>query len=430
MNLHKLRIIIMREFMSRAKTKSFLLSTLLTPLFIVAITIVPIIITAWDDTEEKVKVYAVIDDSGKFVNRLVSNYPERYVDAMGSNLDSLKADVFAENLAGIVLLNDDVYQGTAEPELIYTTGGLSVFGDVRREINKVWLDAHLDAENLSPALQELVNKRIELKTSKLSETGSTKEENQFAAFGLAYVMAFTIYMALFGYGAIIMRSVLEEKTSRIVEVIISSVKPIELMFGKVIGVGMLGLVQLVFWMVLYSGITIIAAPLYLMISGKGGAEMMASVPAEAPQMPFVLPELEISYIILFLVYYLLGYVMYSSLFAAVGSAADAESDVQQFMFPIMIFIIIPMILLSKVATDPNSTFSIVSSLFPMFSPILMVTRLGVTNVPWWEVGLSIVLMLGMTFLLLWIAARIYRIGILMYGKKPSYKELAKWIMYK
>ena len=122
--------------------------------------------------------------------------------------------------------------------------------------------------------------------------------------------------------------------------------------------------------------------------------------------------------------------MYSSLFAAVGSAADAESDVQHFMFPIMIFIIIPMILLSKVATEPNSVFAIASSIFPLFSPILMVTRLGVTNVPWWEVTLSIVLMLAMTFFLIWIAARIYRVGILMYGKKPTYKELAKWIMYK
>ncbi|TNE71498.1 ABC transporter permease [bacterium] len=430
MNLAKLKIIIAREFMSRAKTKAFLLSTILTPLFIVAVTVVPILITAWDGDDEKVNVYAVVDDSGIFADRLIQNYPERYFNANDMILDSLKKDVMAENIAGIVVLNQAVYDGDVEPEVIYTTGGISVLGDVRREINKVWVDAHLEAENLSPHLQELIRKRIELKTSKLTETGTTKEENQFAAFGLAYVMAFTIYMALFGYGAIIMRSVLEEKTSRIVEVIISSVKPIELMMGKVLGVGMLGLVQLVFWMVLYSGITIIAAPLYLLILGKSGGAMMTQMPAEAPQMPFVLPELEISYIVLFLVYYLLGYIMYSSLFAAVGSAADAESDVQQFMFPIMIFIIIPMILLSKVATDPNSTFAIITSLVPLFSPILMVTRLGVTAVPWWEVGLSIVLMVGMIFLLLWIAARIYRVGILMYGKKPSYKELAKWIMYK
>ncbi len=428
MNLTKLKIIIAREFMSRAKTKTFLLSTLLTPLFIIGITIIPILITTWD-SEEEVKSYAVIDSTGRLIHSLTQSSPKKYFDATLQSLDELKELVKSEAIAGIIILDNDVYNGNTDPELIYQTGGISVFGDIRKELNKVWIESHLRAENLSPEIQELLNKRLNIKTSKLTESGSTKEENQFASFGLAYVMAFTIYMALFGYGAIIMRSVLEEKTSRIVEIIISSVKPIELMIGKVLGVGMLGLVQLITWVVMYTGISAIAAPLYLLFAGKQMAETVASIPAEAA-VPFTLPELGFGYILLFLIYYLLGYIMYSSLFAAVGSAADAESDVQHFMFPIMIFIIIPMILLSKVATEPNSVFAIASSIFPLFSPILMVTRLGVTNVPWWEVTLSIVLMLAMTFFLIWIAARIYRVGILMYGKKPTYKELAKWIMYK
>lgn len=428
MNLTKLKIIIAREFMSRAKTKAFLLSTLLTPLFIIGITIIPILITTWD-SEDEVKSYAVIDSTGRFINSLTQGAPEKYFDATNQSVDDLKELVKSEAIAGIIILNDEVYNGNADPELIYQTGGISVFGDIRKELNKVWVESHLRAENLSPEIQKLLNTRLSIKTSKLTESGSTKEENQFASFGLAYVMAFTIYMALFGYGAIIMRSVLEEKTSRIVEIIISSVKPIELMIGKVLGVGMLGLVQLLTWVVMYTGISAVAAPLYLMFAGKQMAQTAASMPTEAA-VPFTLPELGLGYIVLFLIYYLLGYIMYSSLFAAVGSAADAESDVQHFMFPIMIFIIIPMILLSKVATEPNSFFAVVSSIFPLFSPILMVTRLGVTNVPWWEVTLSIVLMLAMTFFLIWIAARIYRVGILMYGKKPTYKELAKWIMYK
>lgn len=431
MNLRKLRLIIAREFLSRAKTKAFLLSTILTPIFIIGITLVPILITVWDSGDEKVDSYAVIDSSNKFVDKLISNYPEKYFKASFDELDSLKSLMFAEQISGIVLLDDEVYSTTKDPELIYLSGGLSVFGDIRKEVNKVWLDAHLEAENLSPNLQTLIKTRIELKTSKLSESGDTKEENQFAAFGLAYVMAFTIYMALFGYGAIIMRSVLEEKTSRIVEIIISSVKPIELMLGKVLGVGLLGLTQLVSWIVMYTGITIIAAPIYLFFAGKQTATLASSVPSEAvTTMPFTFPELGFGYVVLFLVYYLLGYIMYSSLFAAVGSAVDAESDVQQFMMPIMIFIILPMVFLSKVATEPNSVFAVVTSIFPMFSPILMVTRIGVTSVPWWEVALSIALMIVMTGLLLWVAARIYRIGILMYGKKPSYKEIMKWVFYK
>jgi ABC-2 type transport system permease protein len=428
MNLTKLKIIIAREFMSRAKTKTFLLSTLLTPLFIIGITIIPIVITNWD-SEEEIKSYAIIDSTGRFVNSLSQSSPEKYFDATNQSIDDLKELVKSEAIAGIIILDNEVYNGNTDPELIYKNGGISVFSDIRKELNKVWIESHLRAENLSPEIQQLLNTRLDIKTSKLTESGSTKEENQFASFGLAYVMAFTIYMALFGYGAIIMRSVLEEKTSRIVEIIISSVKPIELMIGKVLGVGMLGLVQLVTWVLMYTGISIVAAPIYLLFAGKQIAQTAASMPAQT-SMPFTLPELELSYIILFLTYYLLGYIMYSSLFAAVGSAADAESDVQHFMFPIMIFIIIPMILLSKVATDPNSFFSVVTSIFPLFSPILMVTRLGVTNVPWWEVALSIVLMIGMIFFLIWMAARIYRVGILMYGKKPTYKELAKWIMYK
>jgi len=260
---------------------------------------------------------------------------------------------------------------------------------------------------------------------KITETGDETTDT-LSMFIVGYVMCFIIYGAMFGYGAIIMRSVIEEKTSRIIEVITSSARPFELLMGKVLGVGAVGLTQFSIWAVSSSAIMAGAG---LFLARDMDTMAAAGSAAAATDAPFAMPEIGMGLWIGFVFFFLMGYLIYSALFAAVGSAADNETDTQQLMLPISLPIIIPMMLIGPVSSDPNSTLAVVSSLIPFFTPMLMPLRIAMTDVPLWQLGGSIVLMAGTFTGLIWLSARIYRVGILMYGKKASFKEMAKWIRY-
>jgi ABC-2 type transport system permease protein len=280
-------------------------------------------------------------------------------------------------------------------------------------------------------VQEILAIRTQLVTRKLTEQGEETQDT-LALFMIGYIMCFVIYGAMFGYGAIIMRSVIEEKTSRIIEVITSSVKPFELLMGKVLGVGALGLTQFLIWSVSASGLLALAVPVTALVLGDSATVPVNSVNAQTAatsELPFEIPTIGAELWITFILFFLLGYLMYSALFAAVGSAVDSESDTQQLMLPIMLPIILPMLFLGRVAQDPDSSFSVITSIIPFFSPMLMPVRVAMTDVPTWEYFSAIALMTGTFIGLIWVSSRIYRVGILMYGKKASFKEMAKWIRY-
>jgi ABC-2 type transport system permease protein len=242
-----------------------------------------------------------------------------------------------------------------------------------------------------------------------------------------YLMGFIIYMSVFIYGAMVMHGVMEEKTSRVVEIMASSVRPFDLLMGKVLGIGAMGLFQMILW-----GILLIAGA--FVIGGVAGifidpATLTADVPgAEVPDIPglgtFSIPW---TIVFWFFLFFLGGYLLYASLFASVGAAVEQSQDAQSLMFPVTIPIIIPILFISYVIEEPNAPLSVGLSLVPFFSPILMMVRLGAANVPLYEVIASFVLLIAGFLVAIWMSARIYRIGILMYGKKASFRDLARWV---
>ena len=424
MDPRKLFLIIKREYMTRIRSRVFIISTILAPIIILAIIFVPILMTRYDSGQNY--QIAIVDHTGQVAQRLVQMNGARYLAMDNTSIDSLKEMVVKGSITGYIVITQDILDGKANPELVSSgSGGISLMSDVQGNLQTAIRDALLSRIDVNSDIKQIINWHIDLQTSKLTEAGQETQDTTIL-FIVGYIMAFAIYTAMFTYGGIIMRGVLEEKTSRIIEIMASSAKPIELLIGKVIGVGLVGASQFVIWTLLISSAATFGAPFIMQLVGSGAQTHAAAASASSFSVPSIPPSLWVYFILFFI----LGYLMYGALFAAVGSAADSETDIQQLMFPIVLPIIIPIILLGAVASNPDSTTAIITSMIPLFSPILMIARLAITEVPLWQSLGSIVLMLLTFWLFMWLSSRIYRVGILMYGKKPSFKELARWIRYR
>lgn len=424
MSFDKILIILRREYLTRVRTKAFIISTILAPVFILALIGIPILLS-FMETDRPNRI-GVQDETGTLVGRFMEIDSTRYQPLADEPIDTLRAMVLGGRIDGYILLNESHISGDADIEFLSGgKGGLSLMSDIRNDIRTVIRDERLDRANVSDTVKEIMADRPSVVSRKITETGDETTDT-LGMFIVGYVMCFIIYGAMFGYGAIIMRSVIEEKTSRIIEIITSSARPFELLMGKVLGVGAVGLTQFSIWAVSSSAIMAGAG---LFMARDMSPMSTAGATAAAAEAPFVMPEIGMGLWVAFVFFFLMGYLIYSALFAAVGSAADNETDTQQLMLPITLPIIIPMMLIGPVSSDPNSTLAVVSSLIPFFTPMLMPLRIAMTDVPLWQLGSSVVLMAGTFTGLIWLSARIYRVGILMYGKKASFKEMAKWIRY-
>jgi ABC-2 type transport system permease protein len=316
--------------------------------------------------------------------------------------------------------------------------GLSVISSIERQLNdqmriKLLKDAGIDSETLDkikPSLS-VVSKELTIEGEKDSSSG--------AAMAVGFAAAILIYMSLFIYGIQVMRGIIEEKTSRIVEVIISSVKPFQLMMGKIIGIGCVGLTQFMLWIVLSASLMTVATTILFkdkveqVTSEMPMNKQVEAVSTNGPGMDIVkaVQTVQWTYILpVFIVFFFGGYMLYSALFAAVGSAVESDTETQQFMLPITLPLLFTYIMsFSFIVNNPDSSLSFWLSIIPFTSPIAMMVRLPF-GVPNWELALSIFLLIGGFIFTTWVASRIYRVGILMYGKKVSFKELGKWFMYK
>lgn len=424
MSFDKILIILRREYLTRVRTKAFIISTILAPVFILALIGIPILLS-FMETDRPNRI-GVQDETGTLVGRFMEIDSTRYQPLADEPIDTLRAMVLGGRIDGYILLNESHISGDADIEFLSGgKGGLSLMSDIRNDIRTVIRDERLDRANVSDTVKEIMADRPSVVSRKITETGDETTDT-LGMFIVGYVMCFIIYGAMFGYGAIIMRSVIEEKTSRIIEIITSSARPFELLMGKVLGVGAVGLTQFSIWAVSSSAIMAGAG---LFMARDMSPMSTAGATAAAAEAPFVMPEIGMGLWVAFVFFFLMGYLIYSALFAAVGSAADNETDTQQLMLPITLPIIIPMMLIGPVSSDPNSTLAVVSSLIPFFTPMLMPLRIAMTDVPLWQLGSSVVLMAGTFTGLIWLSARIYRVGILMYGKKASFKEMSKWIRY-
>ncbi|PHN03331.1 ABC transporter permease [Flavilitoribacter nigricans] len=437
--MDKLWLIIKREYLTRVKRRSFILATLLTPLamglFIVVITV--IFSYESDDT----KRIAIVDE-GKILAGNIASDGNIFFRKMDTDLETLKQNLPQEDYNGILYLPPvaDVLDNNYE---IYFYSDEKLTLDLEpvilRGVSRALREYKINALSLDKRQLEALDTDIELEPRPITaaaENNTGKLASKIAA-AMGFVMGFVMYLTVFIYGMMVMRSVMEEKTNRIVEVMISSVKPFQLMMGKIIGVGAVGLTQLAIWLILFPVILVISSLFF----GVDPSQMEAPAGAgqidpEETQAMVTQIMAEISnlnwwvIIPLFVAYFLGGYFIYASLFAAVGSAmGDDLGEGQSLTIPITIPVLLAFYIMIATVEAPNSSLAVWSSIFPLFSPIVMAARIPY-DPPAWQLLVSILLLIGTAIGLVWLSGRIYRIGILMYGKKTSLKELVRWLFVK
>ncbi len=440
--MNKILLIIQREYLSRVKKKSFLVLTFLVPvLFIGMFAILGYLAVKGDDLGDDKKVQ-VIDMSGEFAGKFVNSPTITYVYST-DNYDSAKAH-FIDNGYNFLLHIPPASSGAEIELLSEKKPSATTIDAVENNLSRIAESRRLKLAGIDTAVLAQAQKRITVKAKQITAAGE-KDAQTYTAYAIGFLSAFLIYMCLFIYGTQVMRGVIEEKVSRIVEVIISSVKPFQLMLGKIIGVGMVGLTQFLLWIVISVALSMVGGSMMASKMSQSGqvqqvqqsmaaAKGANNVKTPDKGMSAIMESIEsipvVYTISCFLFYFLFGYLLYSAIFAAVGSAVDNETETQQFMIPVTLPLIFTFALAqSFIINNPDSSLSVWLSMIPFTSPIAMMIRIPF-GVPAWQLALSMLLLvLGFVFTT-WVAARIYRVGILMYGKKASYKELARWFMYK
>ena len=457
MGKSKIGIIIGREYAVRVMKKSFIFTTLLTPLLFAALMVVPSLI-ALSSSGIEGNVIKVVDESGIVLPYLESDNEIIFQAAEeGETLSGLKEnfkeiDVFA--VIGITPL--DSSKNVAITSYSEKQLNIDIQSRIRKSAKKAVEDNKLKAYNI-PDLDKVlkdIESDVKFNTYTLDEsTGEEKESMVEIYMGIGYIASFLIYMFIFMFGSMVMRSVIEEKTTRIVEVIVSSVKPFQLMLGKIIGVAAVGLTQFIIWIVLtFAIVTGVSAAIgadavqegiatstqVTQVGNMAGVTAMPEVPVAAMEnieeeddfAGELLSALKgvnyVQIIVCFLVYFLLGYLLYSGMFAAVGSAVDNEADTQQLILPVTMPLIIGLFIMLHTFQYPDSALSFWGSIIPFTSPMVMMARIAY-GVPAWELALSISLLVVSFLLLTYVSGKIYRIGILMYGKKATFKDLWKWM---
>ncbi|MGA0045425.1 MAG: ABC transporter permease [Candidatus Kapaibacteriota bacterium] len=349
----------------------------------------------------------------------------------------VEADVLAETYVAYVVIPENVLSGS--PLQLFSRGGtgFTFSQDIASAFEPVVTRKRLTLMGADTSVIDIVERGLSVTAMKVTEQGTTEKDASEASAAIGYGAGFVIYFLIFIYGSMVLRGVVEEKANRIVEVMASSVTPFELLMGKVVGIGLVGLSQVLAWLVLGSGVFLAAGPLLegAMASGSDmqvgtpvGAPVGAQVSPQASDLPFAIPDISIGALLLFVFFFLAGYFIYATLFAAVGSAVDQEADAQQLTMPITLPVILTIMFIGSVVAAPNSALSVGLSLFPLFAPIIMVVRIAATDVPWWQIGLSMILVSATFVGTIWLASRVYRIGILSYGKKPTLKEIASWMV--
>ncbi len=437
--MNHLPLIIKREYLTKVKNKSFIIMTILSPIIMIAL--ISIVAYLSQLNNNKTRVISVLDESGIVKEIFKDSDNTTYHILENMNLDDAKAIVKETSNYGLLHIEkfDDIdvlskhIKFYSEESPSYTLIS-SLESEIQSKLtNKNRINKGIDIEKFK-------NSKIEVTIQQESFSGiKTSKEGSIFKLIFGGLAGYLLFMFIIIYGNMIMRSVIEEKTSRIIEVIISSVKPVQLMLGKIIGTSLAGITQFIIWLIL-GGILMGIVSLIFEID----ISQIKTPQQEIMQQAMDNPELSIqiqkglaafwslpigNLILAFIFFFIGGYLLYSSLYAAIGAAVDNETDTQQFMLPILMPLILAVYIgIFTVIEDPHGTVSTVFSFIPFTSPVVMLMRIPF-GVPLWQQLVSLLLLIGTFMLTVWFAAKIYRVGILMYGKKPSYKELIKWIKY-
>ena len=437
--MSKIWIIIQREFMTRVKKKSFILLTILMPFIFAALIMVPLMLATIQGDEQKTVM--VVDKTGRYVGSLKSTPNYAFVPP-ADNKDELYTE--DSEVEAVVQITADLAKN---PKAVTIYSPREVKAELLSYV-ETCLGEQVRREKLSayniPELETIIadiQTDFHVATVKRNAEGDETSSNTYIAMTAGFIFTFLIYMFVMSYGGMVMQSVMEEKTNRIVELMVSSVKPLQLMMGKIIGVALVGFVQLAIWGVMLSIILMVCGSVFGLSAAPavpavaGAVAQMAPVAqqagggeaAEIMSALMGLPYAELG--IMFVLYFVGGYLLYASFFAAVGASINAQEDSSQFIMPVVLIMVFGLYAAMYSAENTNGPLAFWASIFPLTSPIVMMVRIPF-GVPWWEEVLSLGLLFATSMAFVWISARIYRVGILMYGKKPSLREMLKWVRWR
>ena len=434
-------IIIQREFNERVRKKSFIITTILMPVLMIVLMIAPALIMEYSRGEQK--TIAVIDDSGLVAPQLQSNEELRFEP---TDLTTEEARRSLTDRFGVLYIGSDILENPSDVKLYANaSSSLSIESNITDQIEDILEAEKLKAyhiDNLQQILDE-VKTTVTLQTFRndKSQEAESQAQSSTVATAAGYILGFVLYMFLLIYGSMVMQSVIEEKNNRVLEVVVSSVRPFDLMLGKILGVALVAVVQVLIWGVLIFAVGAIVLPQLMPAEMMAGVQAMQQGMPDAAAMGDMDPEMlqavaavtDTGYILKIFVCLLLfvfgGYLLYSAMFAAVGSAVDNVQDASQLQMPVTLPIILALLMMLAVIKDPNSSLAFWFSIIPFTSPVVMMARIPY-DIPLWEIVLSLVILYASFVAMVWFAGKIYRVGIFMYGKKPTFKELLKWVRYK
>jgi ABC-2 type transport system permease protein len=427
----KIFIVAKSEFLKRVSNKWFVITTLFGPIALIGFFAVMgmVTINSMKSGDQTVKV---LDLSGVLFSELQDDDENTTFVRSSDPEDSLRAEVIRGDYSGYLKLEADIITGAGAASFYSKDGGgISSFARKIRSITRQAVEKRrLVEQNVPQEVFDILNARVDVNMVKLSDSG--EESGGTEAFAvLGFIMGFMIYITMLIYGSVVMQGVIQEKMNRVVEVIISSVRPFDLLMGKVLGIGAMGLVQMTFWAILILGGSLAFGAIVSTFIDPAALNLpvTASNDEILAAADIVIPAVNPMIFVWFVLYFLLGYLLYASIFSAIGSSVEQQQDAQSLMLPVMLPIIMSIALVQPLIEAPNSTLAIVMSMIPFTSPISMVVRTAVTEVPIWQMLLSFSLLLGFFIGAIWVSARIYRVGVLMYGKKASIKDLIKWVRY-
>ncbi|MGH7529286.1 MAG: ABC transporter permease [Gemmatimonadales bacterium] len=417
--MRKVWAVLRREFVERVRTKWFWVATLLGPLFFAVILVAPVLL----GRSGGIRYIAVVDETTSGFGSQVAaeltaepGFEAEPVTADFGVLDSLTREVAAKRLDGFVVLPANVIEVGQAEYRGSNVSSIQAIEDLQRALSRIVVKARLAREGVNPVVVDRAQIRVHLATKKISR-GRTTAESAGGTFLVAYLMSLLLFMAILLYGVNVTSSVIEEKTTRIMEVLVSSLRPFEMMLGKVLGTGAVSLFQFLIW----------AASARLLISQRHVLLEMLDVPAAGASQGFAMPSLPAATIAVFFGFFIGGFLLYSAMFAAVGAMSSSEQEARQAQQPVTFLLMISYLSIFGLTNDPSSPFSRAMSLIPFTSPIAMPVRFTAGDLGTTEVLLSLGILVAGIAAVTWVAARIYRMGILMTGKRPNFRELVRWV---
>ncbi len=419
--MNKIWLIIKREYLVRVRKKSFLIMTILGPLLLASVMIIPTYVA--NQNQEK-RIIAVSYENFDITNQLIDSKYINFSFVPKLEAENLKNNFLDSKFYALLENKNDTFFLTSNQQI-----SINIKSEIESQLAKILEHHKLKQAGIDLKVLENAKTTIKLSTKIINEKGMSSNSKTEIIMGIGFVSGVLVYMFIFMYGTMVMRGVIEEKTNRVIEVIISSVKPFQLMIGKIFGVALVGLTQFILWITLTIIISSLVEVLFLNnnFNSDLNAQQSSVILSEISNINQYLNLEAIFFSFIF--YFIVGYLMYSALFSSIGSAVDAEADTQQFILPITIPLILSFILIQPIMENPDGPLAFWMSMIPFTSPIIMMVRIpfGVNN---WEIICSMIILICSFILFTFIASKIYRVGILMYGKKATFKDLYKWINYK